>query len=427
MKKMVSGLGILIFLVSAVSAASAGSIDNKHNFSAEYVRTLNRNAATDSADAVVYNPAGTARMAEGLYLNLSGQYAVKDYSNTIAGVVYGSDPPDFVPSLFALYRKDEWGLFAAFTFPVGGGKVEYKKGSATSYRLGELYSTAFGPVTGHYMEGECYYYGFTFGGSYSLNDVISLSAGARYVDANIERGGHVSFAGGGLLGPGATTQYVAYEESGSGWAGIFGINLALSEDLNVGVRYETRTSLELTTRQKRDSLEAYAPPVGPGLVNDGSKRRRDVPALLGVGVSYRLTPKLRVEPTLTYYYNKRAKWDNVSLTPGDERRKSNGYDLGLAFEYQLSPGFKWSVGYLYTSTGIDHYDMNREAPELNAQTVGGGFAWKPAERWWLNVGLLRAFYKDETTDLDRGNPGINTPVKLEKEVWILSLGLQHRF
>ena len=74
----------LVFLLTA--PLLAGGIDNKHNFSAEYIRTLNRNAATDSADAVVYNPAGVMRMENGFYLNFSGQYAAKDYSDTIGGI-----------------------------------------------------------------------------------------------------------------------------------------------------------------------------------------------------------------------------------------------------------------------------------------------------------------------------------------------------
>ncbi|MBW2321629.1 MAG: hypothetical protein JRF31_12510 [Deltaproteobacteria bacterium] len=70
MKKLFVSLCVAGLIVSSASSLFAGGIENKHNWSAEYVRTLNRNAATDSADAVVYNPAGVMKMEDGFYLNL---------------------------------------------------------------------------------------------------------------------------------------------------------------------------------------------------------------------------------------------------------------------------------------------------------------------------------------------------------------------
>jgi long-chain fatty acid transport protein len=127
----------LVFFFSTVSTLIAGGIDNKGNLSAEYIRTLNRNAATDSADAVVYNPAGVVKMEHGLFLNASGQYALKTYTNTIGGTEYASDVPSIIPSVFGLYKKDKWAGFAAFTIPCGGGEVEYDNGNATSFALGQ--------------------------------------------------------------------------------------------------------------------------------------------------------------------------------------------------------------------------------------------------------------------------------------------------
>ena len=58
---MKKGLVLLCMLglVLSSTALFAGSIDWLSNQSAEYIMTLNRNAATDSADSVNYNPAGT--------------------------------------------------------------------------------------------------------------------------------------------------------------------------------------------------------------------------------------------------------------------------------------------------------------------------------------------------------------------------------
>jgi hypothetical protein len=127
MKRLVVFLCVSALVFAVATPLMAGGIENKHNYSAEYIRTLNRNAATDSADAVVYNPAGVVKMEDGFYVNLdsadavvynpagvvkmedgfyvnlSGQYAFKDYSNTVGGTEFDQDEPDIVPSLFALF------------------------------------------------------------------------------------------------------------------------------------------------------------------------------------------------------------------------------------------------------------------------------------------------------------------------------------
>ena len=415
MRKLLCVVCVVGIVMCCAVPLYAGGIENKHNFSAEWVRTLNRNGATDSADIVVYNPAGTAQMAEGFYLNLSGQYAAKTYTNGINNVDYESDKPDFVPSFFALYRKNNWGLFGAFNIPVGGGGVEFDKGSATT--AGLVAGLPFGPSVAQYMEGESYYYGLTFGGSYKLNDMVSFSAGARYADANIERSGYAKY--GFVIPPLASdTVSVDYEETGDGWGGIFGVNLAPNEKVNIGLRYETETSLDLETKQNKDTLDAIA----AGLITDGAKRKRNIPALLGAGLSYKFAPKWRTEINYTRYFNDGADWDDIGLTAGDETKKDDGYDIGISLEYEICPQWKVSAGYMYTETGIDPDNMSKEAPELDATTLAGGFAWQATPRWAFNFGVLKTFYKDETTTPVAGV--FPTGVVLEKDVWIFALGVQ---
>ena len=100
MKKFNFLLYVLIFSLTGASILWAGGADNKTNWSAEYIRTLNRNAATDSADIVMYNPAGVMEMADGLYANISGQYLFKDYNNKINGNDFDQDEPSIVPGIF---------------------------------------------------------------------------------------------------------------------------------------------------------------------------------------------------------------------------------------------------------------------------------------------------------------------------------------
>jgi long-chain fatty acid transport protein len=411
MKKLCVFLCVVGLIFAVSSPLFAGGIENKHNWSAEWVRTLNRNAATDSSDAVSYNPAGVMKMDNGFYLNASGQYALKDYSNTFQGIKYETDEPDFVPSMFALYKQDKWAAYGAVTIVVAGGKIDYENGDATTAGVAQQIIAAtggIGTLDSHRLEGKAYSIGYTIGGAYKINDIFSVSLGARYVDASREFKGSASLLGTGL---GNITPTVDYEETGHGWGGIIGINVAPLKELNIGLRYETKTSIDLETDVTTDTVPG-------GFVTQGAKRNRDLPALLGLGVSYKFTPKIRVEANLTYYFNEDADWEDDPVSSGDETQKDNGYDIGIACEYTFNPKWKASVGYMWTDVGIDPDNMSVETPELDAATVAGGVAFKPSPQWDLNLGILKTFYGDATT---------STGIFYEKDVIIMALGVQYKF
>ena len=102
MKKLFIFACVIGLVLSGASPLFAGGADNKTNWSAEYIRTLNRNAATDSADIVMYNPAGVMKMEDGLYGNASAHNVLKYYNNEINGVNFDQDKPSVVPGLFAV-------------------------------------------------------------------------------------------------------------------------------------------------------------------------------------------------------------------------------------------------------------------------------------------------------------------------------------
>ena len=122
------GLGILVL---AASPLYAGGIINKSNQSADYMRTLNRSAATDYPDIAVYNPAGIMQMENGAYAKLDVLYFNKDYSNDCPGFRQAQpDKPSVIPAFFAVFKQDRWAGFFAFTIPAGGGELEYNDGNA---------------------------------------------------------------------------------------------------------------------------------------------------------------------------------------------------------------------------------------------------------------------------------------------------------
>jgi len=409
---------VFVFVACAVfcvtSPLLAGGIDNKTNYSADYIRTLNRNAATDSADAVVYNPAGVMKMEDGMYLKLDLQYTViKEATNRIGGMEFESDATDFVPALFALYKKDRWAAFAAFSIPAGGGTVEFEQGNATTTGIGmgliPSFMGAYSTISNQYLEGKSVYYGYTVGGAYAFNDMCSVSLAARYINAEKEANGFVTLSG---LWPDGTFA-VDYEQDDGGLGFILGANITPSENWNIGLRYETKTGLDLEYTVNKDDADPLTPEPGGILPPTGFVENRDLPATFGLGVAYTVSPKVKIEADLTYYLNEDADWSDPKFSDVD-----NGFDLGIALEYTFSPELKGSVGYLLTQTGLDPDGLLPEWPELDAHTFAAGVAYEFNSAWTLNAGLAKTFYGDETT---------SSGVTLEKDLILLAVGVQYGF
>jgi long-chain fatty acid transport protein len=393
----------------------AGGIDNKTNYSVDYIRSLNRNAATDSADAVVYNPAGVMKMENGMYLQLDLQYtAIKEATNRIVALdaEFESDKTDIVPALFALYKKDQWAAFAGFSIPAGGGSVEFKRGNASTFGMAALSGGLLSMNTGQYLEGKSVYYGYTVGGAYAFNDIFSVSLAARYINAEKEANVFLTTAG-----PSPTPFHLDYQQDDSGLGFILGANITPVEALNIGVRYESKTGLDLETTVNRNDFEPFYPLLPPEaldhLPSTGDIENRDLPALVGLGVAYNITPKFKVEADLTYYLNKNADWSDEKYVGVD-----NGFDLGVALEYSFSPELKGSVGYLLTQTGLDPDGLLPEWPELDAHSIAAGLAYEFNTAWTLNAGLSKTFYGDETT---------SSMVTLEKDLILLGVGVQYKY
>ena len=418
MKRVLTCVGVMLLSGCLVSAAYGGAIENKTNWSAEYIRTLNRNAATDYADIAAYNPAGTVKLQDGFIINGSAQYLGKDYTNNVSDPFgtnsFNSDESSVVPGIFGVYNRDKWSVFGAVTVVGGGGKVDFSQGSWTTrgaqlILVGGGAGAAPGPAQ---LTAESVYLGYTLGGAYEINDMFSFSLGIRYVDASREA------EGSGILVGNPVPVVISYEEDGDGWGGIFGLNVDLDK-VNIGMRFETRTSLDLEATVKQDNYDLLPALKG---VNNGQSRPLDLPGLFGIGVSYWMTPQLRIETNYTQYLNTNADWG------GKEDIVNDGYDVGIALEYHFNDSLLGSIGYLRTETGINPEDMLPENPELDANTIGGGIAYAFTEKFHTNFSLGYVFYEDDSFVQPlhpSGSP--QASVGYEKKIYFLALGLEYRF
>jgi len=436
MKRVSTCVGGLLLSFAFVSAVSAGAIDNKTNWSAEYIRTLNRNAATDYADIAAYNPAGTVKLADGFIINGSAQYLGKEYANNITlgpttVLALESDEGSLVPGLFAVYNREAMSVFGAVTVVGGGGKVDFSQGNWTTTKIGSAVAGMSLPIcpptspttggacvnfnptdlTGQQLSAESYYLGYTLGAAYAFNDIFSFSVGLRYVNAHREAQGSATILDVAYANPYVVT--VNYEQEGDGWGGILGVNIEPNDKLNIGIRYETKTDLDLEATVPT-GLGASVLALQPLPIIHGQSNSRDLPALLGLGFSYWLTEQLRVETNYTRYFNEDADW------AGAENLVDDGYDLGIALEYHFNDSLLASIGYLKTETGIDPANMLPENPELDANTIGGGIGYAINEKFHTNLSLGYVFYESDSFV----NP---PPVEYEKAIFFLAFGAEYRF
>ena len=435
MRKGLVGFMVLVVLVGLSSSIYAGGIINKQNLSADYIRTLNRNAATDMADAAAFNPAGTAMMQDGLYVKADAIYLWKDYSNQMPSTpaifnlgTLESGEPSIIPGFFAVYKQGRWSGFFGVTVPGGGGEVRYQDGNARTVMLsapgavGGL-GTYLGGPTGNptninqYIEASSEYVAYSLGAAYKVFDSLSLSGGVRYVEAHQKFKGRAS----GTTGP-ARTVNIKIEREDDAYNYFLGMDYAPIKDLNFALTYMSNTALNFKADTNDNSPgQAVSRNVG---WTDGTHEREDLPGYIAAGVSYFIIPgTLRIEPNLTYYLEKNATFQGQRF---QESNPGNSYDVGATLEYILNPQWRFSVGYLHTEIkGMKSYDLLPEAPELDANSVSCGLVWSPIERLSLTLGLERSWYDSVKTDRNSSRAPAGT--HYDKDVYGAAFGIQYRF
>ncbi len=455
MRKYLVFLCVVALVFVGASAVFASGMENKNNFSADYVRTLNRAAATDSADAAVYNPAGTTQLKDGLHISLNNQYIIKKQGHraeqndvSSAWGTYGYEfqdttPVPVLPSLFLVYKKDQFAGFFAFTIPGGGGTVRYGENSYTGFTYFANANKADSIQTD--LKSSSVYYGMTIGGAFEVvKDLLSVAAGGKVVMMRNETSvvGEAGLSAGGGAFLGGWSAKADYKEQANGFGGFIGLNVTPTKELNIGIKYDSVVRLKQKYMVNKEdvtvntwgnaALTANLRALAEGLQNavlknEGRYRNQDLPDVLSLGVSYKVTPELLVAASYTAYFNKNAMWQkdypdtDTTQNNKDSEVSSNkkmvqkyydtSHDAGLCIEYAVTKELTLSVGYLYSLYGTNKnwYKQaeNIEFPYSNAVSLGGKF--DAGSGLNISVGIGRWWYPDFKTDTYKGEPlGYNT-------------------
>ncbi len=183
---------------------------------------------------------------------------------------------------------------------------------------------------------------------------------------------------------------VETKQTGAGITPIIGLNFSPSDNLNIALKYELKTKLELTNSTEVDDL---------GLFPDGQKSRSDIPAILAVGVGYQPSKFFEAQLSYNMYFDKNVDWGkNVReiVYKRDVKREidKNMWELALGLQLNLTDRFALSVGGLTTNPGIaDNYqsDFSYSNPSY---TLAAGLQWKITDGLAFDAGFMNVFYKD---------------------------------
>jgi len=453
---------LLTFFAGTLITGSvlAGGLVTNTNQSAMFTRLQNRNAST-GIDAVYYNPAGLTRLGDGFYVSINNQTIGQ--TQTIGNnytFLSGTKPRKYVgkvsapiyPGVYVAYKTGKLAFSAGFNPIGGGGGAKYNTGlPSLETQIADLQPllTGMGLTTTQYtadifFKGSSVYFGYQANVSYQINDMISAAIGARMVSAKNTYTGYIRniminplYAGNptaslisapafftsiGQPGYAARTsdREADAEMKGTGYTPILSVNIAPSEMLNIAVRYEFKTKLNLKTTV-HDGKSA-------GMFIQDSVAIADMPATLAVGVNFKPVDNLMLSGSFNYYFDKGVDYDgqpDVEQTQIDK----NFIEFGLGAEYGITEKLRISAGWVHTITGVNLYYQSDMSYSTNTNSFGGGFGYRITPMIDLNLGGQYTFYKEGSKDYNHvlGINPIPVTETYNKKTWIVAIGLDFSF
>ena len=448
-------------LMLAGTSLFAGSLDYLSNQSARWVMTTSRNASLDGADIVQFNPAGTAYLAKGFHLDLSGQTLFKYYNNEDVSVggpativfpslsrsaetLKQSYPSPLIPNVYLAYNFGEVGKgrLAAYTqvgIVAGGGELKWNGGTVgTTLLLTGISANSgglLGGIKSQEFDASSIYYGVGLGVSYAFaGDMVSVSFGGRSVMANRNFGLKAVYTSSADLKG-------EYEYKAKGFTPIVGIDVRPTKDLTLAARFEAPTSLEFEYKQKElggalaNTAKAILKNAG---IEDGKKARQDLPAVIGLGAGYNVTDRLTLDLSGMFYLLSSANLGDVyENTTGKKVGEvsdyfNTGWEIGLGATYKALDNLKIGAGVLYSAAGAKETYLNDSKiafgasgnPMLNSVTLGTGITYT-RNKLDFTCSFLWSHYLPENFSIDTG--AFKVSGKYGKDALGIGYGIGYRF
>lgn len=415
MKKLCMNL-IVMAAIFCFSEYLPAQMDNLTNLSVEWMRIPARNAASDSADIVVYNPAALVRLSDGFHFNLGNQSLLRkprhkyDLQLGAGEQSFTQDGIDaFLPNFYAAYTKDKWAVYGGLYISGGGAVADYPQGSLTTDLITLMVQMSpaldeFGQPTGYavmdlypgakgqFLKASSYYLTATLGGAYAVSGNFSASFGLRYINAANKTKTGLTLTDSPLALPDKTLLFDSQDKA-NGVGAVLGIHFAATPKLDLAAHYESKIKLDFETNVNTDDI---------GLTQDGAMSRRDLPAVLYLGAGYRWNEKLQMLVDFNYYFQSAANWGKTEVD-GVEKTWAEAagdcYAAGIGLSYKLCERMQVSAGTVFTKFLFKDKELyytrlgEFEAPKNDNWNSGIGLAFKATSKLTLNLALGATFWK----------------------------------
>ena len=159
-----------------------------------------------------------------------------------------------------------------------------------------------------------------------------------------------------------------------------------------------------------------------------SKIRRDLPAILSVGASYKVTDNYLISGTGNFYFNHQAKMDRVKAFGGHQHGVDykNGWEVALGNEYKLNDKFTLIGSVNYANTGAKTASYNDTEYALNSVMLGGGIRYQYDESLAITTSVAHFIYKGAEGNF-KEKYGVAENQKYKKEITAIGLSITKKF
>ena len=233
------------------------------------------------------------------------------------------------------------------------------------------------------------------------------------------------------------------KQTGTGFTPILSVNISPSENLNIGIKYEFITRMVLENKTASDFLSGYTTTGSPiTMFPDGDLTPADMPAMLSVGIDYKLSSQLKLSLGSEYFFDKNADYghkmdlDDNSATPSTFVKnsyiiKNNGFSLQGGLEYNINEKLLISGGYVWANKGVNANYQSDLTYGLATSTFGIGGAYSIMDNLQINLGVSSTVYVKDEKYIDHVFSATNTLYKARetygKNTMIFGIGVDFSF
>jgi long-chain fatty acid transport protein len=196
-------------------------------------------------------------------------------------------------------------------------------------------------------------------------------------------------------------------------------------NLNVGLKYEFKTSATFTNKTELSGISASDPAIAPslGAFADGAKVPNDIPAFLQIAAGYEFLPTLRATVEYHHFYDRKAAMG----LEAKQQYLTGGTDEYLGgIEWDITDRFTLSGGYQKTNYGLADGFQSDLSFSCDSYSIGFGGAIRLNNDLELNLAYFWTTYDDYTKDASPAPtmPNIDTYSRTNK---VFGVGLNYSF